>query len=62
MVRLKRLGNFLETLEYDKSRSFHENNDTSKNISFNSQDGRKEISVYRININVREDEIMYLET
>ena len=62
MVRLKRLGNFLETLEYDKSRSFQENNDTSKNISFNSQDGRKEITVYRININVREDEIMYLET
>jgi hypothetical protein len=60
MLRLKRLGSFLETLEYDKSRSFQENNDASKNISFISNDARKETTVYRIN--VREDEIMYLET
>ena len=61
MLRLKRLGNFLETLDYDRSRSFHENHDSSKNISFNnSLDGMKENTVIRIN--VREDEIMYLET
>jgi hypothetical protein len=60
MLRLKRLGTFLETLEYDKSRSFQENQDTSKNISYSSHDARKETTVYRIN--VREDEIMYLET
>jgi hypothetical protein len=60
MLRLKRLGSFLQTLDYDRSRSFHENHDSSKNLSFNSQDGKRETTVYRIN--VREDEIMYLET
>ncbi len=61
MLRLKRLGNFLETLDYDRSRSFHENHDSSKNMSINnSLDGTKENTVIRIN--VRDYEIMYLET
>lgn len=60
MLRLKRLGNFLETLDYDKTRSFHENHDSFKNLSLNSQDGKREATVIRIT--VREDEIMYLET
>jgi hypothetical protein len=54
------LGEFLETLDYDRRRFFHGNHDSSKNISFNILDGLRENTAFRIN--VREDEIMYLET
>jgi hypothetical protein len=54
------LRNFLETLENEKSRPSLENHDPSKNISFDCHDGLKETTLFRIN--VRKDEIMYLET
>lgn len=56
MHRLKILGSFLETLEFNDTRSFDKQE--VKNLSFTSHEGRKET----LKIVVREDEIMYLET